>query len=166
MEEEIIIPETRPQPKVALLTFGEYYALNCVLSEAKGYDFSKLTQRVLPMNPRAAKTEIVYNEENEVVSYVPKLVAPISSQIQIDYPELLEGVELVKSYIPTGEEIYEFIVDMIDMNVVNWTAMQFSAVKGIGKELTLYVSQQLYDGLTEGMKDGLTQLGLNLQMRS
>lgn len=163
MEEETYIPETRPQPAYTLLTFAEYYELNCLLSSIKGYDLSKDTQRVFGMNPRAAKTEIIYNNEDEVVSYVPKLVVNVSSQHQIDYPLIFAEYELVNSYIPTGEEIYEFIVDVISLNVVSWTAMQFSAVKGIGKELTLIVSQELIDSLSEEMQEGLVSLGLTLK---
>ena len=49
MPEEIQI-ETRPQPKFALLDFGEYLKLNKQLSELSGWQLGQPTERSFEMN--------------------------------------------------------------------------------------------------------------------
>lgn len=48
---EIPVPDPLPQPIIAKLTPTEYYKLNKYISEIKGYDLTKDTQRYVDMNP-------------------------------------------------------------------------------------------------------------------
>ena len=162
MKEEYI--ETRPQPAYIICNIDEYYDLNRALSQAKGYDLSNKTQRCKSMNPRAAKVDIQYDVEGNETGYTAKVVFPVSSQEQIDYPELFAGYELVSSYIPTGEEIYEFIVNMMSMETIGWTVEQMKESKGIGKEVILYINQELAAMLPDEVSESMAEIGLNINV--
>ena len=107
--EELNNIETNPQPKIALLQPNEYYKLNEAISKAKGYDLEKNTQRYFSMSPEIAKINIQYDAEGVEISYDEAYVAKISADIQINYPELLEGIELHNSYVKSDSEITEII---------------------------------------------------------
>ena len=165
MEEEIIIPETRPQPKVALLSFSEYFGLNCKLSVAKGYNLDDLTARVFEMNPKAAKVNIQYDTDGNTLSYDSALVAYISSEIQINYPDLLTGVELIDKYIPVDTPVQEMVVGIMTSDVINWTLANYLRVGGSGESMKLVVNQQLYDSLLADAKTALSNLGISIQVK-
>ncbi len=99
MEEEIIIEETRPQPAYVLLTEADYVILNDAISAAKGYDLGKPTERYAHTVPSQAKINIKYDEAGNEISYDTICVMPITSEVQENYPALLEGIELVKNYV-------------------------------------------------------------------
>ena len=150
--------ETRPKPCYLILALDEYYELNCLLSTLEGFNIKDDTHRMFTLNPRAAKTEITES------GYVPKLVMPVSSQLQIDYPLIFEKYEKYDSYIPTEEEIYRFAIMQMSLYALGWTATQFSAVHGIGKQLTIVVNQQLIDALPNEMIEQLPALGINIEV--
>lgn len=150
--------------KYILLTIAEYIELNYVISSLEGFDIAAPTQRMFPMNPRAAKTDIATDEEGNELSYTPKVVARIYPTMIDNYPEIFAAYDLVNNYISTGEEIYQFVIDVISLNAINWAAIQFSTVKGIGKEITLVVSQELINSLPQEMIDELGKLDLKLEV--
>ena len=144
-------------PCFALCTFGEYFKLNHDLSVARGWSLGGATERCLPMNPRAAKTDI-----KDDGSYSAKLVAEITSEWLQEYPHLFEGKELVDSYIPVDGQEKEFFADISDFEVVDWTIQHFVKIEGIGEELTIYVSEGLYNALREEYKMKLSGIGINV----
>jgi hypothetical protein len=85
--------------KFALLTPEQYATLNEAISAAKGYPDNDGTARYAPAVP--AMSAEVTNEEQEVIS--PAMcVMPITAEVQELYPQTIEGVELVDSYVAGG----------------------------------------------------------------
>jgi len=119
--EDIEQIETRPQPAYALLTFGQYFSLNKSISIARGWKLGGSTERTFSMNPNAAKVNIKYDDEGIEVSYDAKLVMRLSSEIQETHADLLEGVELHKTYIHVDNPVSELFVDMYEMETIDWT---------------------------------------------
>ncbi|WP_372932426.1 hypothetical protein [Mariniphaga sediminis] len=157
--------ETAPQPKIAFVDIDTYMEFNCKLSLAKGYDIEQPTERCLPMNPRAAKVNIQYDSEGVEVGYQPAIVLPISSEVQMNYSELITGLNLQPpNYTPVDAPILEFITALNDMDVVNWNVNQIIRVNGIGENVIMYVAQQLYDNLTTEQIDSLLERGVNVQV--
>jgi len=152
----------RPQPAYALLSFGEYFTLNSKLSIAKGYDLTQKTQRVLTMNPPACKVDIVIDSEGNEVSFGVKLVAPISSEIQIDYPDLITEYELVDSYVPVDSSIQSIVVDLDNLDVLDWTLIQFQAAGASESGLSLVLSETTMSLLTPELIEQIQALGLNI----
>jgi len=90
--------ETRPQPAFALLSEQAYSDLNDKISAAKGYNIGDRTERYASLEPEQAKINIQTDEEGNEISFETVWVMPISSELQMEYPELIEGIELVKEY--------------------------------------------------------------------
>ena len=135
--------ETRPQPKFALLTFGEYYQLNHDLSIARGWQLGIDTERYAPMNTPLAKVNVEYDTEGNEISYEIRLVMPISSEIQENHPDLLTGIELVNSYIPVDDAIEEVAInDDIDPDVIGWTFNHCQAQGVDSSNLVTYIASQ------------------------
>ena len=155
--------EPRPQPAYTLLTFGQYADINCKLSIAKGYDLTKPTQRVFTMNPPAAKYNIVRDSEGNITKYDVRVVMPVSSEHQIDYPEIFENVELVDSYEPVDSPIQELVVDITNEDTLNWTLVQFSVAGSKEDQLTLIISNETKAIMTEDMIEKVFSFGLNIE---
>lgn len=141
-EQEYI--ETRPQPGYALLTFGEYFKLNHDLSIAKGWQLGQDTERSFEMNPTPAKVNIQYDAEGVETGYDIAFVMPVSAEVQENYPELIEGFELFKSYIPADiEETENAIVDgEIETDVIDWTLNHCQAQGVDNSKLVTYIASQ------------------------
>lgn len=151
--------EQQKQPAYALCTFGQYFKLNHDLSITKGYDLNSDTERVFPMNPQAAKTNIQADG-----SYEPKLVASISAEIQMDYPETIEGLELINSYVPVDEPVHRMVVDLLESNVIDWTISHFIYATSRDEDMVLVVASELYDSLHTDVKAYLQQLGIKIEV--
>lgn len=154
--------ETRPQPKIALLTFGEYFKFNRDLSIAEGWEIGKGTERGFVMNPLAAKYNIQYDSDGNEVGYDAKLVAQISSDIQINHPDLIAGFELIDSYQPVDQSIQSIIVDITSLELLDWTLMQFSVAGSPENGLSLILSQDTQSLLTPDIIERVSSLGLNI----
>lgn len=127
--------ETRPQPKTALLTFSEYFILNEKLSNLKGYELSKDTERVFTMLPQLAKVNIKYDAKGKELSYENLCVMPISSELQETFPELMPV--LVESYIPSTDQITEIETEAMTTSQVDWCLKHFAATKANPEYLIL-----------------------------
>ncbi len=90
--------KTRPQPAFALLSEQAYSELNDKISAAKGYHIGERTERYASLEPELAKINIQTDEKGNETSFDTVCVMQISSELQMEYPELLEGIELVKEY--------------------------------------------------------------------
>lgn len=101
--------------KYALLTNGEYIALNHALSTAKGYDLEKSTARCFPIVPQLAKVDI---QEDETFSLA--CVALIDIEAQERFPELLTGIELVEPYIPAETTVEELVAEGFTQAQIDW----------------------------------------------
>lgn len=84
----------KPQPKVCLLTFGEYFRLNHDLSIARGWQLGQDTERVTEMSPQLAKVNITFDTEGNETGYELACVCPISREIQENHSDLLTGITL------------------------------------------------------------------------
>lgn len=76
--------------KYALLSAKDYQALNEAISKAKGYPDDTNTVRYAPLEP--------------FVDIDSNCVMEITTDLQENYPEVLEGIKLVESYTPKSTE--------------------------------------------------------------
>lgn len=83
--------------KYALLSESEYLQLNEAISKAKGYNLNNATARYSNPVPALAKVNITYVDEVESFDVVA--VMEITAEVQINFPELVEGLTLVDSYV-------------------------------------------------------------------
>jgi hypothetical protein len=163
MEDLQATPETRPQPAYALLSFGQYFTLNQKISSARGWKIGGSTERTFPMNPPAAKVNIVIDQETgEAKSFDEKLVMRLSSQMQIDHADLLEGVELHKTYIPVDNPVREFDVDLTDFDTIDWTIKHYAKARDTGDAITLRIASAVADNLPSQALSQIESLGLEL----
>jgi len=165
MEEEIEYINDRPQPKYALITVDEYYTFNHSISIAKGWKLNDNTERSVDMYPRAAKVNIQYDAEGNIISFDKKLILYVDAETQMDYPELIAGFELVDSYIHVDEPVTEFDLTIIDDNTINWMLDHFDKVKGNGESITVNVPQMLFDKLPDIAKEKMADIGLNIKKK-
>jgi len=161
MEEQEYI-ELRPQPKVALLTYGDYVTLNYELSVAKGYDLTGNTQRCLTTNPLACKINIQLDSDGNELSHEVRYLANISSEIQVDYPDIIAGIELVDGYTPVDEPVTEIEVDINDINVLQWALSHFVSAGSDESGATLILSDTTKSLLTADMIEAVSNLGLTI----
>ena len=138
-----------PQPKYILLDF-DYFQLNKRLSEAKGWQLGQKTERSLSMSPRTAKVNIQYDAEGVEIGYDTKLVFPVSSQNQINFPELFEGLELIsKSEIQYAEDdVKDFAADKFTSNELDWTIKHLDKVGDLREAITLTVKDNIASKLS------------------
>lgn len=164
MSDEI---ETRPQPKFALLSLDEYVALNCAYSLEKGYAVGQKTERCFEIYPSVAKTNIVYDQDGNEVSFdTDKVIVPISSHIQEFYPDLISGFTLVDSFEHVDQSITEFDLLTEDATVIGWLLQQVDRVGGNNEQITLNVSQALLDMLPDQALENMNAKGLNIQKKA
>ena len=90
-----------------LLSTEQYEVLNEQISEAMGFDVGLPTERYAPIIPMLAKVDIQFAEVGEEVveSYDTTHVMPITETVQEKFPELLQGYELLESYVPYVEDV-------------------------------------------------------------
>lgn len=90
-----------------LLSTEQYKVLNEQISDAMGFDVGFPTERYAPVVPMLAKVNIQYAEVGkdvtETFDTIP--VMPISVTVQERCVELLQGYELVESYVPYVEDV-------------------------------------------------------------
>ena len=154
--------EQRPQPRILQLTFGEYSRINCLISVAEGFDIENDTARAYTMNPPACKYNLQVNGDKE--TYEVRLVMPITSEFQIKYPQLFEGLEMFDDYIPVDAPIQELLVDIADQQTLYWTLLQFS-VGGNKEDLRLIISPETQALLTHELIGGIERLGLDIELQ-
>jgi len=89
-----------------LLSAEQYKVLNDQISDGMGFDVGMPTERYAPVVPMLAKVNIQFaevgEEVNETYDTIP--VMPITATVQERFPQLLEGYELIESYIPYVDE--------------------------------------------------------------
>ena len=106
MEETIEQVEIK-STKYVLLNPEEYAGLNERISEAMGFDIGMPTERYAPVEPQLAKINIQFaevgEEVNETFDSIP--VMPITVTVQERCTELLQGYELLESYVPYVENV-------------------------------------------------------------
>lgn len=90
-----------------LLSAEQYKVLNEQISEEMGFDVGLPTERYAPVVPMLAKVNIQFTEvgENVVETYDTIPVMPITATVQEKFPELLQGYELLESYVPYVENV-------------------------------------------------------------
>ena len=90
-----------------LLSAEQYKVLNEQISEAMGFDIGEPTERYAPAIPMLAKVNVQYTGEGEDVieTFDTIPVMPITATIQERFPELLQGYELIESYVPYIENV-------------------------------------------------------------
>lgn len=142
--------ETRPQPKTALLQPNEYYKLNEAISKAKGWEIGQGTERTFSMSPELAKVNIQYDSEGVETSYEEAYVMPISSDMQLNYPELLEGIELVSSYVKSDDAISEIIGTGLTEAIEVWFLHHFVKVGNVNGVETIWLDSE---PITEDVTD-------------
>lgn len=93
--------------KYVLMSIDKYETLNHKISEAMGFDVGLPTERYAPVIPMLAKVNIQFTEVGEDVleTYDTIPVIPITATVQELCVELLQGYELVESYIPYKENV-------------------------------------------------------------
>jgi 3-methyladenine DNA glycosylase AlkD len=106
------------------------------------------------MNPTACKVNVQEDETYEV-----RLVMPISSEVQIEQAEILQGVELTNSFIPVEQPIQEMVIEILEPDVIDWTISQFLFAGSAEGTLTLEISQESYDEI-EPMIEFLDSRGI------
>ena len=106
MEEIIEIVEVK-STKYVLLSMSEYASLNEKISETMGFDVGLPTERYAPVVPMLAKVNIQFTEVGDEVveTYDTIPVMPITATVQEKFPELLQGYELIESYVPYVENV-------------------------------------------------------------
>ena len=152
--------ETRPQPKFTLLTFGQYFKLNHDLSIAKGWQLGQDTERSFEMNPVAAKINITYDEEGVETGYDIAFVMQLSSEIQENYPEIIEGLELVIDYIPADEHITEIIATGLNTEIIDWVLQHYVRVGVKEDGLVIWLEEQARSQLSDEAINQLNGLGI------
>lgn len=105
MEEQILYT------KYALLSFSDYFKLNKTISEFMGFMIGDATARYTDAIPKLAKVNIQIVDGIE--TYDTLAVMQISVNIQKNLSGLLEGLELVDSYIPADDVL---TVEAIGLN--------------------------------------------------
>ena len=105
--EEIIENVEVKSTKYVLLSMAEYASLNDKISEAMGFDVGFPTERYAPVVPMLAKVNIQFTEiGEEVVETFDTIPAmPITATVQERCLELLQGYELIESYVPYVEDV-------------------------------------------------------------
>jgi len=90
-----------------LLSAEQYKVLNEQISEAMGFDVGLPTERYAPVSPMQAKVNVQFTEVGEEVNekYDTIPVMPITATVQERFPQLLEGYELIESYVPYVENV-------------------------------------------------------------
>ena len=90
-----------------LLSVGQYEVLNDQISEAMGFDVGLPTERYAPVIPMLAKVNIQFTGEGEDVieTFDTIPVMPITATVQERCVELLQGYELIESYVPYIENV-------------------------------------------------------------
>ena len=90
-----------------LLSAEQYEVLNDQISEAMGFDVGLPTERYAPAVPILAKVNIQFSGEREnVVEMFDTIpVMPITATVQEKFPGLLQGYELLESYVPYVEDV-------------------------------------------------------------
>lgn len=106
MEEIIEIAEVK-STKYVLMSMTEYASLNERISESMGFDVGLPTERYAPVSPMLAKVNVQFSVEGEnvVETFDTIPVMPITVTVQERCPELLQGYELVESYVPYVENV-------------------------------------------------------------
>jgi len=102
-EQEVITLST----KYVLLSAEKYTELNQSISEAMGFDIGEPTERYAPVIPILAKVNIQFTGEGEDVieTFDTIPVMPITATVQERCVELLQGYELIESYVPYIENV-------------------------------------------------------------
>lgn len=105
--EEIIEQVEIKSTKYVLLSMSEYDGLNEKISDAMGFDVGMPTERYAPIVPVLAKVNIQFTEVGEEVveTYDTIPVMPITATVQERCVELLQGYELIESYVPYVEDV-------------------------------------------------------------
>lgn len=105
--EEIIETVEVKSTKYVLLSVTDYETLNHQISEAMGFDSGKPTERYAPIVPMLAKVNVQFVEVGDEVveTYDAIPVMPITATVQDLYPNLLQGYELLESYVPYVENV-------------------------------------------------------------
>lgn len=108
MEEIIEIVEVK-STKYVLLSIELYEVLNEKISEAMGFYVGLPTERYAPVVPMMAKVNVQFTEVGDEVveTYDTIHVMPITATVQEKFPELLQGYELLESYVPYVDEIVQ-----------------------------------------------------------
>lgn len=156
------IQEIQYSPITILLTFGEYFKINHSVSLGEGFDISDSTARYWGVNPRAAKTNIAVVDDVE--TYEPKLVLEVDTYIQRKHPELLESFEPVDSWVPVGEDVQEMIVDLTDLQVIDWTIKQYFVSHSERSGMKLLVDESLINSLPDEVMSQLDGIGIQLEV--
>jgi len=106
MEETIEQVEVK-STKYVLLSISEYAVLNERISEAMGFDVGLPTERYAPVVPMLAKVDVQYTGEGEDVieTFDTIPVMPITATVQDRCTELLQGYELIESYVSYVEDV-------------------------------------------------------------
>lgn len=105
--EEIIEQLEVKSTKYVLLSMESYASLNERISEAMGFDVGLPTERYAPVIPMMAKTNIQFTDAGEGVNetFDTITVMPITATVQERCVELLQGYELIESYVPYVEDV-------------------------------------------------------------
>ena len=108
--EEIIEQVEVKSTKYVLLSVDAYSVLNHKISEAMGFDIGEPTERYAPVVPMLAKVNVQFAEVGEVGEDVNETfdttpVMPITATVQERCSELLQGYELIESYVPYVENV-------------------------------------------------------------
>jgi len=119
MEEQILYT------KYALLNFSEYFKLNMQISEGLGYNLNDATARYDSVIPKLAKVNINYTDEIETYDTLAAL--QLTVEVQERFQELLEGLELVDTYIPAEPETELAAIGLITSEV-DYTLNHIAAV--------------------------------------
>ena len=105
--EEIIETVEVKSTKYVLLSIDSYAHLNEKISDAMGFDIGMPTERYAPVIPMLAKVNIQFSDvgESVVETFDTIPVMPITATVQDRCPELLQGYELIESYVPYVEDV-------------------------------------------------------------
>lgn len=105
--EEIIETIEIKSTKYVLMSIDKYETLNHQISDAMGFDVGLQTERYAPVVPMLAKVNIQFSREGEnvVETYDTIPVMPITATVQERCVELLQGYELIESYVPYVEDV-------------------------------------------------------------
>ena len=93
-----------------------------------------------------------------------RFIAPVPSEFQVKYPELFESVELVDNYTPVDAPIQQAIVDITNLETLNWTLAQFSVAGSKEDQLTLIIGDNTKALITDDMIEKISELGLNIEL--
>jgi hypothetical protein len=140
MEEIIEGLEPTIRTMYALLSFSEYFKLNMQISEGLGYNLNDATARYDSVIPKLAKVNIAYTDEVE--TYDTLAVLQLTVEVQERFPALLEGLELVDTYIPAEPET-ELMADGLTTEVIDWQ-LNHTAEVGAGTLEVIYLLEQPY----------------------